>query len=81
MINEIKLGDVYEVLKSIDDNIFDMGVTSPPYNKKKNSLEYPHVICTVYSHLEQEGSNLRMSISKTDALPLGYAPDNIISIK
>ena len=24
--------------------------------------------------LEQEGSNLRMSESKTDALPLGYAP-------
>jgi modification methylase len=36
MINEIRLGDVYNVLKTIDDNSFDMGVTSPPYNKKKN---------------------------------------------
>ena len=36
MINEIRLGDVYDVLKSVDDNLFDMGITSPPYNKKKN---------------------------------------------
>jgi modification methylase len=36
MFNKIVLGDVYEVLKNIDDCTFDMGVTSPPYNKKKN---------------------------------------------
>ena len=36
MINEIRLGDVYDILKTVEDNSFDMGVTSPPYNKKKN---------------------------------------------
>jgi site-specific DNA-methyltransferase (adenine-specific) len=36
MINEIWLGDVLDVLKKISDNTFDGGVTSPPYNKKKN---------------------------------------------
>lgn len=36
MINELRVGDVYEVLKGIEDNTFDLGVTSPPYNKKKN---------------------------------------------
>jgi len=34
--NNIVLGDVFEVLKKLDDDIFDMGVTSPPYNKQKN---------------------------------------------
>jgi modification methylase len=36
MVNEIRLGDVYDILKNIEDNTFDMGVTSPPYNKRKN---------------------------------------------
>jgi modification methylase len=36
MINEIWNGDVLEVLSKISDDTFDMGVTSPPYNKKKN---------------------------------------------
>lgn len=36
MINDIVLGDTFNILKSIDNNTFDMGVTSPPYNKKKN---------------------------------------------
>lgn len=36
MINDFRVGDVYEILKTIDDNTFDLGVTSPPYNKKKN---------------------------------------------
>jgi site-specific DNA-methyltransferase (adenine-specific) len=34
--NKIVLGDVYDVLKTLEDNTFDMGVTSPPYNKQKN---------------------------------------------
>ena len=34
--NNIVLGDVYDVLKTLDENIFDMGVTSPPYNKQNN---------------------------------------------
>jgi modification methylase len=34
--NNIVLGDVYDVLKTLEDNTFDMGVTSPPYNKQKN---------------------------------------------
>ena len=34
-MNEIKLGDVLEVLRTLEDNSVDMGVTSPPYNKKK----------------------------------------------
>jgi len=36
MRNQIVCGDVLSVLKSIDSNVFDMGLTSPPYNKKKN---------------------------------------------
>ena len=36
MINQIWNGDVLDILKKIPDNVFDMGVTSPPYNKKKN---------------------------------------------
>ena len=35
-MNEIILGDTLEILKTIDDNVFDMGVTSPPYNKQNN---------------------------------------------
>ena len=34
--NNIVLGDVIIVLTQLGDNIFDMGVTSPPYNKQKN---------------------------------------------
>lgn len=36
MINEIIVGDVLQILKKIDSNLFDLGITSPPYNKKKN---------------------------------------------
>ena len=35
-MNEIILGDTLEMLKTIEDNVFDMGVTSPPYNKQNN---------------------------------------------
>lgn len=31
--NKIILGDALEVLKKIDDNFVDLGITSPPYNK------------------------------------------------
>lgn len=31
--DKIILGDVLEILKKIDDNFVDLGVTSPPYNK------------------------------------------------
>lgn len=34
--NKIQNGDVLKILKTLPDNIFDCGVTSPPYNKKKN---------------------------------------------
>ena len=33
-INELILGDTLEVLKNIDSEYFDLGITSPPYNKK-----------------------------------------------
>jgi|TARA_B110000211_G_C14049843_1_gene540700 modification methylase len=36
MVNEIRKGDTLDVLRGIDDNVFDGGVTSPPYNKKNN---------------------------------------------
>ena len=36
LINQIVVGDVLETLKTIPENSFDMGVTSPPYNKQKN---------------------------------------------
>jgi len=32
-INKILQGDALEILKKIDDDIIDVGVTSPPYNK------------------------------------------------
>ncbi len=35
LINQIVVGDVLETLKTISENSFDMGVTSPPYNKQK----------------------------------------------
>ncbi len=31
--NKIILGDALEILKKIDDNFVDLGITSPPYNK------------------------------------------------
>lgn len=31
--NKIILGDALEVLKKIDDDFVDLGITSPPYNK------------------------------------------------
>lgn len=34
--NNIILGDVLDVITLIDDNTFDLGITSPPYNKQKN---------------------------------------------
>ncbi len=34
--NNIVLGDVLETLKDIHNDVFDMGVTSPPYNKQNN---------------------------------------------
>lgn len=35
-LNNIVCGDVLDVLKTLPDNTFDAGLTSPPYNKKKN---------------------------------------------
>lgn len=35
-MDKIIIGDVLNVLKELDENSVDMGVTSPPYNKKKN---------------------------------------------
>jgi modification methylase len=34
--NNIVLGDTLKILKTIENNVFDMGVTSPPYNKQNN---------------------------------------------
>lgn len=36
LINKLILGDALEVLKKIDSDSIDMGVTSPPYNKQEN---------------------------------------------
>lgn len=36
MIDKFLKGDVLEVLKTLPSDSIDMGVTSPPYNKKKN---------------------------------------------
>lgn len=36
LINNIVVGDVLEVLNQIPSETFDIGVTSPPYNKQKN---------------------------------------------
>lgn len=35
-MNKIFKGDILDTLKTLPDNSVDMGVTSPPYNKKKN---------------------------------------------
>ncbi len=34
-LNRVICGDVLEVLKTIPDNSIDLGITSPPYNKKE----------------------------------------------
>ena len=34
-INQVIHGDALEVLKEIPDNSIDLGITSPPYNKKE----------------------------------------------
>jgi len=36
-INELLLGDNLEILKTIDSDYFDLVITSPVYNKRKNS--------------------------------------------
>ena len=35
-INELLLGDNLAILKKIDSDYFDLGITSPIYNKKNN---------------------------------------------
>jgi len=35
-INELIIGDTLQVLEKIDSDYFDLGITSPPYNKKHN---------------------------------------------
>ena len=35
-INELLLGDTLQTLKKIDSDYFDLGITSPPYNKQGN---------------------------------------------
>ncbi|MBI4994350.1 site-specific DNA-methyltransferase [Candidatus Peregrinibacteria bacterium] len=37
LINKIIQGNTLQVLKTIDSNIVDVGVTSPPYNKKEKN--------------------------------------------
>ena len=36
-LNKVICGDVLEVLKEIPDNSVDLGITSPPYNKKERN--------------------------------------------
>jgi len=36
-INELIQGDTLKTLKKIDSDYFDLSITSPPYNKRKNS--------------------------------------------
>ena len=36
LLNKIIHGETLETLKTLPDNFVDMGVTSPPYNKKEN---------------------------------------------
>lgn len=36
LLNKIILGDTLKVLKKMDSNSVDLGVTSPPYNKQEN---------------------------------------------
>ena len=38
-INELLLGDTLKMLQKIDSDYFDLGITSPPYNKKNNQGE------------------------------------------
>ena len=35
--DKVLVGDVLETLKSIQDNTFDFGFTSPPYNLKNST--------------------------------------------
>ena len=36
-LNELINGDTLQILKNIDSDYFDLTITSPPYNKRKNS--------------------------------------------
>lgn len=36
-LNELICGDTLQILKNIDSDYFDLTITSPPYNKRKNS--------------------------------------------
>lgn len=36
-INELIVGDTLEIIKKIESDYFDLGITSPPYNKKETS--------------------------------------------
>ena len=38
-IDQIFQGDTLTILKNLPDEILDMGVTSPPYNKGENKKE------------------------------------------
>ena len=34
-INQVICGDALEILKQLSDESIDLGITSPPYNKKE----------------------------------------------
>ena len=36
-INKIIKGDTLKILKSLDSNFIDLGITSPPYNKQEKN--------------------------------------------
>jgi site-specific DNA-methyltransferase (adenine-specific) len=48
--NKIILGDVLTVLKSLPDNLIDLGITSPPYNKQQKGG--PIVKSVVYDEFD-----------------------------
>ena len=48
--NEIMLGDVLTVLKTLPENLIDLGITSPPYNKQQKGG--PIVKSVVYDEFD-----------------------------
>ena len=44
-MNQILKGDILDVLKTLDSDSIDLGITSPPYNKgRKGSKIVPAVV-------------------------------------
>ena len=66
-INKIIEGDTFEVLKTLPDSIIDLGVTSPPYNKKEKDNKGWLVKDVKYSNV---GDNMSEPLYQSDQIDI-----------